>query len=113
MNKVFILGQLGGDPELRYTQNQTSVCNFSVATTERFTKDGEQQESIEWHRIVVWSKLAENCDKYLSAGKKVLIEGRIQTRSYEDKNGVKRSQTEIVANNVQFLSPKSEGDARE
>lgn len=110
INKAIIIGNLGADPELRYTQSETAVCNFSVATTDRYTdKDGERQESTEWHRIVVWGKQAESCEKYLSKGKKVYIEGKIQHRSYEDKEGVTKYVTEIVANNVTFLSPKGEG----
>lgn len=106
MNRVIICGNLGGDPELRYTQNQTAVATFNVATTEH-GKDGKQLT--EWHRVVVWEKLAENCGKYLEKGKKVLVEGRLGTRSWEDKNGVKRSTTEIIAKHVEFLTPKGEG----
>ena len=104
LNKVFIIGNLGQDPELRYTQNQVAVATLNVATTDfRMGQDGQRQENTEWHRIVVWNKQAENCSKYLSKGRSVMVEGRLQTRSWEDKNGQKRYTTEIVAQNVQFL----------
>ena len=104
VNKVMVMGRLGQDPELRYTQNQTAVCSLNVATTEfRMAQDGQRQEMTEWHRVVVWGKQAENASKYLAKGRGVFIEGRLQTRSWEDQNGQKRYTTEIVANNVQFL----------
>lgn len=113
LNKVMILGRLGQDPEMRYTQNQTPVVNLSVATSE-YRKDnvGEKNEFTEWHKIVVFSKQAENCQKYLSKGSQVFIEGKLQTRSW-DKDGEKRYSTEIVAQNVQFVGSKSQakGDA--
>lgn len=104
MNKVFVMGRLGVDPEMRYTPNQTAVATLKVATTEAWTKDGQRQEQTEWHRIVVWGRQAENCAKYLSKGRQVLVEGRLQTRAWDDKtSGQKRYTTEIVANNVQFI----------
>lgn len=104
INKVMVMGRLGQDPELRYTQNQTAVCSLNVATTEfRMGQDGQRQEMTEWHRIVVWGKQAENASKYLAKGRGVFVEGKLQTRSWEDQNGQKRYTTEIVANNVQFL----------
>jgi single-strand DNA-binding protein len=104
MNRVFVMGNLGGDPELRKTANNTAVVSMNVATKEfRPEKDGTRQEYTEWHRIVVWGRQAENCAKYLTKGRPVFVEGRLQTRSWEDKSGVKRYTTEIVANNVQFL----------
>jgi single-strand DNA-binding protein len=111
INKVMVMGRLGQDPELRYTQNQTAVCSLNVATTEyRMGQDGQRQEMTEWHRVVVWGKQAENASKYLAKGRGVFIEGRLQTRSWEDQNGQKRYTTEIVANNVQFLpSGQSQG----
>ncbi len=107
LNRVMVIGNLGQDPELRYTSNQTPVATFSVATTDyRNTPDGQRQEITEWHRIVVWSKQAENCAKYLAKGRTVFVEGRLQTRSWDDKqSGQKRYTTEIVAQNIQFLSP--------
>ena len=100
-----VIGNLGSDPELRYTQSGQPVANFNIATNERWTdKSGAQQERTEWHKIVVWGKQAENCEKYLSKGRQVYVEGRIQTRDWEDKDGNKRYTTEIVAQTVQFLS---------
>lgn len=103
-NRVVVMGNLGQDPELRYTQNQNAVCTLNVATTDyRTSPDGQKQEFTEWHRIVVWGRQAENCSKYLAKGRSVLIEGRLQTRSWEDKQGQKRYTTEIIAQNVQFV----------
>lgn len=103
LNRVTIIGNLGADPELKYTPASAAVCNFSVATTETWKdKGGEKQEKTEWHRIVVWRDLAENCAKYLSKGRAVCVEGKLQTRTYE-KDGIKRYTTEIVAHNVVFL----------
>ena len=104
INKVMIMGRLGQDPELRYTQSQVPMCTLNVATTEyRTTQDGQRQELTEWHRVVVWRRQAENCAKYLAKGRGVFVEGRLQTRTWEDQNGQKRYTTEIVANNVQCL----------
>jgi single-strand DNA-binding protein len=104
VNKAILVGNLGKDPELRYTPSGTAVCTFSLATTDRFkNKQGEQQERTEWHNIVVWAGLAEICGKYLAKGKQVYIEGRIQNRSYDDRDGNKRYITEIVANEMQML----------
>ena len=104
MNRVIIMGNLGQDPELRYTQSQTPVCTLNVATTDyRTGADGQRIEQTEWHRVVVWSKQAENCAKYLAKGRSVMVEGRLSTRSWEDKQGQKRYVTEIVAQNVQFI----------
>ncbi len=114
MNKAIIIGNLGRDPELRYTNSGMAVANFTVATSERFGgKDGgEKKERTEWHRIVVWGAQAESCSKYLSKGRKVAVDGRIQSREWEDKDGNKRTTTEIVAQNVEFLSSKGEGQGR-
>ena len=106
-NKVFILGNLGRDPELRYSpKDQTPVATLNVATTESWTgRDGQSQEQTEWHRVVVWGRQAENCGKYLTKGRSVLVEGRLQTRSWDDKaTGQKRYTTEIRATQVQFVS---------
>ena len=104
VNKVILIGNLGSDPQVRYTPQGTAVANFSVATTERYTnKNGERESRTEWHRIVAWSKLAEICSQYLKKGKQVYIEGRIQTRQWDDKDGNKRTTTEIVANNMVML----------
>lgn len=105
VNKVIILGNLGADPELRYSASGAAVCNFRVATNERWTdKDGTTQERTEWHKVVVWGRQAENCEKYLAKGRQVYVEGRLQTREWDDKDGNKRHTTEVIAQSVQFLS---------
>lgn len=118
INKVIIVGNLGRDPEVSYMPSGAAVAKFSVATSESW-KDkatGEKRERTEWHRIVAFDKLGEICGKYLSKGRQVYVEGKLQTRSYEDKEGVKRFTTEIVAQDVQFLGggnrELSEGGAR-
>ncbi len=111
INKVILIGNLGGDPELRSTPGGTSVASFTLATNESWTdKDGTKQERTEWHRIVVWSRLAEICGQYLRKGSQVYIEGRLQTREWEDKQGNKRKTTEIVARDMQMLGSRSQGD---
>ena len=110
VNKVILVGNLGADPEVRKTASQQSVTQFNLATSESWVnKDGERQEKTEWHRIVIWGKLADTCAKYLAKGRQVFIEGRLQTRSWETEQGQKRFTTEIVANQVLFLgrSPQS------
>lgn len=114
VNKAILVGRLGQDPELKYTASGTAVTNFSVATNDSWTdKSGQRQERTEWHRIVVWGKQAENCNKYLKKGRQVFLEGSIQTRSWEDQNGNKRYTTEIVAKLVNFLSPPGDRDREE
>lgn len=104
LNRVTLIGNLGKDPELRYTPSGDAVATFSLATTERYKdREGHQQEKTEWHNIVVWRKLAEICGQYLYKGKQVYIEGKIQTRSYEDRDGNKRYTTEIVASDMKML----------
>ena len=104
INKVILIGHLGADPELRYTPNGTPVANFRIATTERWTnKQGERTESTEWHRIVAWGKLGEFCGQYLNKGKQIYIEGRLRTRSWEDRDGKKQWTTEIIAQRLQLL----------
>ena len=113
VNKVILIGNLGRDPELRYTQNGQAVVNFSLATSENWTDkgSGEKVERTEWHRIVAWGRTGELCAQYLSKGRTVYIEGRLQTRDWEDREGNKRSTTEINAQTVQFLGgPRSSGD---
>ena len=114
VNKVILVGRLGKDPEVRYTTSGVAVTNFSLATSE-FYKDrnGERQERTEWHNIVVWDRLAETCAKYLKKGRQVYIEGRLQTREYDDRDGNKRRITEIVATQMQMLGRANEesGDA--
>jgi len=105
VNKAIIVGNLGSDPELRFTQSGKAVTNFSLATNEKWkNKDGELQEETEWHRVVVWGPQAESCEKYLSKGRQVYIEGKIKTREWEDKEGNTKYTTEVVAQTVQFLS---------
>jgi single-strand DNA-binding protein len=107
VNKVILIGNLGRDPELRYTQSGQAVANFTLATTERFSnREGERQERTEWHRIVAWGRTAELCAQYLAKGRSVYIEGRLGTREWEDKEGQKRRTTEITAQSVQFLGAR-------
>jgi single-strand DNA-binding protein len=110
VNKVILIGNLGRDPELRYTQGGQAVANFSVATTEKFSgRDGTPQERTEWHRVVVWGKQGENCAQYLSKGRSVYVEGSLRTQEWEDREGNKRRTTEVVAQRVQFLGGRREG----
>lgn len=103
VNKVILIGNLGADPEMRYTANGTAVAKFRIATTEKFTdKDGNRQERTEWHRVVAWRKLAEICGQYLAKGKQVYIEGKIRNDTWE-KDGVKQYSYEIVADNMVML----------
>ena len=104
VNKVILVGNLGKDPEMRNTSSQLPVCNFSLATGERKKEGGQWVDRTEWHNVVVFGRVAENCSQYLSKGSQVYIEGRIQTRKWQDKEGQNRYTTEIVANVVQFLS---------
>ena len=109
-NKVTILGNLGRDPELRTTPAGNSVANFSIATTDKWGQGEDRQERTEWHRVVVWGKLAEVCGEYLGKGRQVLVEGRLQSHSYEDNEGIKRYVTEIIAHQVEFLGQRSNGN---
>jgi single-strand DNA-binding protein len=104
VNKVILLGRLGQDVELKYTPSSKAVANFSLATTESWNdKDGNKQEKAEWHKVVVWGKLAELCNQYIKKGSQVFVEGSLQTRSWEKKDGTKAYTTEINARTVQFL----------
>jgi single-strand DNA-binding protein len=106
INKVILIGRLGKDPEMRFTPNGKAVTNFTMATSEIWSdQNGEKQERTEWHRVVTWGKLAENCAKLLAKGKQVYVEGRLQTRQWDDRDGNKRYTTEIIANVMQILSP--------
>lgn len=111
VNKVILIGNLGRDPELRYTQGGQAVANFTLATTENWTnKGGEREERTEWHRIVAWGRTAELCAQYLAKGRTVYIEGRLQTREWENKEGQKQRTTEVNAQTVQFLGgPRAAG----
>ncbi len=112
VNKVILVGRLGRDPETRYTSSGQAVCNFSMATDESFRdRSGERQKRTEWHKIVVWGKLAEICQKYLKKGSQIYLEGRIQTRQWDDKEGNKRTSLEIVASAMQMLDRRAEGVA--
>ena len=106
LNKAILIGNLGRDPEVRYTPNGLAVANFSIATSETWTRDGEKETRTEWHRIVAFGKLGEICGEYLSKGKQVYIEGRIQTREWTDRDGNKRYTTEIVASNMLMLGAR-------
>lgn len=109
LNKVMLIGNLGKDPEVRFTAGGQAVANFSIATTENWKgKDGQKEEKTEWHNIVVWGKLAELCREYLHKGRSVHVEGRLQTRSWDDKEGKKRYTTEVVAQNIIFLGGRSD-----
>lgn len=111
LNLVFLIGYLGADPEIRYTHDGAMVTNFKMATSEKWKdKNGDKQEKTEWHRIVTFKKLAEICGEYLRKGALVYIEGKIQTRSWEDKEGVKRYTTEIVANDMKMLGGSKRDD---
>ncbi len=114
VNKVILIGNLGKDPEVRSLESGAKVANFSLATTEYFKgKDGQRQEATEWHNIVLWNQLAELAEKYLKKGNSIYVEGRIKTRSYDDKDGVKKYITEIFGNQMTFLGgPKSEGGSQ-
>lgn len=112
VNKAILVGRLGADPEMRSTQSGTSVANFRMATNRTWTNNqGERQEETEWHRIVVFGRQAEICDEYLSKGRQVYVEGRIQTNEWEDREGNTRYTTEVVANSVKFLSGGGGGSA--
>lgn len=112
LNKVMLIGRLGQDPELRYTQSGAAVTSFNLATNETWNDSaGKKQEKTEWHRIVVWGKQAENCAKYLKKGRQAYVEGRLATREYEDRNGAKRSVTEITAQTVQFIDGGGSGNS--
>lgn len=111
LNRVTLIGNLGKDPEMRATASGDAVCNFSVATTEKWKdKAGDTQERTEWHKVTAWRQLAEVCGKFLGKGSKVYVEGKLQTREYE-KDGIKRYSTEIVAYSVLFLSFKEKDES--
>jgi single-strand DNA-binding protein len=113
VNKVILVGNLGADPDMRYTPSGQGVCELRVATSESWNdKNGQREERTEWHRIVVWGKRAEVCSKYLAKGRQVFVEGRIQTRTYDDKDGNKRYITEIIAMSVRFLGGGAGGGSR-
>ncbi|NMO20239.1 single-stranded DNA-binding protein [Pyxidicoccus fallax] len=111
VNKVILIGNLGADPEVRFTPGGQAVANFRIATSDSWTdKNGQKQERTEWHRIVVWGKLAELCGEYLKKGRQCYIEGRLQTREWTDKENRKNYTTEVVANSVTFLGGRDAGE---
>lgn len=113
MNRVMLIGRLGKDPGLRYTPSGTALVKFTLATSRKFTdRDGQKQEKTEWHRIAAWSKLAEVCAQYLTKGKQVMIEGRIEYGSY-DKDGVKHYTTDIIAENLEMLGRAGDSEPRD
>lgn len=108
VNKVILIGNLGADPELRYTPSGAAVASFNIATTEKWKdKDGQMQERTDWHKIVLWSRQAEIAKEYLRKGSSVYIEGRLQTRSYDDKDGNKKYVTEIIGQRMQLLGGRA------
>jgi len=110
LNKVMIIGNLGKDPEVRYTAAGTAVASFSVATSEKYkNKAGEWEEKTEWHNVTLWARLAEIAGEYLAKGKTVFIEGRLQTRKWQDRDGKDRYTTEIVGEKMQMLGGKGDG----
>ena len=109
VNKVMLVGRLGQDPDVRYMPNETAVCNFSLATSRRYkNKDGERVENTEWHRVVMFGKLAEIAKEYVKKGSQIYIEGRLQTRKWQTKEGQDRYTTEIIAENMTMLGGKSD-----
>ncbi len=113
INKVILVGNLGGDPEMRYTQSGTAVANFSIATNEKWTdQNGEVQERTEWHRVVAFGRLAEICGEYLSKGQQVYIEGKLQTRKWTGDDGVDRWTTEVVARQMKMLGGRKNGQSQ-
>jgi single-strand DNA-binding protein len=114
LNKVIIIGNLGGDPEMRFTPSGNSVTTFSVATNRVFNSaDGQRKEETEWFSVVTWSKLAENCNRFLTKGQRIYVEGRLHTRTWDGQDGQKHTRTEIIANNVIFLDRKAAGSTLE
>jgi single-strand DNA-binding protein len=109
LNKVILIGRLGQDPVLRYTPSGNAVANFSIATSENWNdKEGQRQERTEWHRLVVWGKVAELCGQYLAKGREVCVEGKLQTREWSDRDSNKRTTTEVVATQVTFLGSRND-----
>jgi len=113
VNKVILVGHLGKDPDIRYLDGNVSVASFPLATSETYTKDGRRVEQTEWHNVVLWRGLADIAVKYLSKGKLVYIEGKLRTRTYEDKEGIRRYTTEIVAESFNMLGRRSDFESQE
>ena len=106
LNEVMLIGRLGADPEIRYTQDGKPVATFRIATNRYWNEDGERKEKTDWHRIVAWNRLAEIAGEYLEKGRLVYVEGRLETRSWEDQDGIKRWVTEIIARDIQMLDSR-------
>lgn len=113
VNKVILVGNVGKDPEVRYTADGTAISNLSLATSYRFKKDGEQKEETEWHRVSFFGRLAEIVSEYIKKGSSIYVEGRLRTRKWQDKDGQDRYTTEIVAENMQMLGGRRDGDGGE
>ena len=113
LNRVEIIGNLGADPEIRYTQHGTAVANFNVACTEQWTKDGQTESRTEWVRCVAWGKLAEICEKYLAKGKQIYCAGKMQTRKWEDRDGIERHTTEVVLSDMLMLGSRQDRDGHD
>ncbi len=112
LNKVMLIGRLGADPEIRYTQSGTAVATLSVATNFRVKRGEEWTDETEWHRVIAWNRLAEVAGEYMNKGTKVYVEGRLQTRSWEDANGNKRWTTEVIARDISMLCGRGEDSGR-
>ena len=113
LNKVILIGRLGREPETRFMPNGEAVCNFPVATSEKYTdKNGQRQEATEWHNVTMYRKLAEIAGQYLTKGSQVYLEGKIQSRKYTDKNGVERTDYDIIANEMKMLSGNAQAPAQ-
>ena len=114
MNKIMLIGNLGRDPDGKYTNDGTAITTFTLAVTRKYTTSGgEAKEETEWFSIVAWRKLAEICNQYLKKGKKVYIEGRLTQRKYTDRDGILRTAVEVVASEMEMLSPKQDSDTEE
>ncbi len=110
VNKVILLGNLGADPEIRHLESGSKVANISIATSEAYVKNGERIEQTEWHRVELWDKLADLCERYLTKGRTVYVEGKIRTNTYQDKDGVTRYDKRIRATNLTFIGGKGDDD---
>lgn len=110
LNKIMVIGNVGSDPEMRFTPNGASVTNFSLATNRKYNVAGEQKDATTWFHIVCWSKLAETCNQYLAKGKQVYVEGRLEIRKWTDKEEIEKTSVEIIANTVLFLGAKEKAE---
>jgi len=111
VNKVILVGNVGKDPEVRHLENNLVYARFSLATNERWSKDGNKVEHTEWHQVIVWRSLAEIVEKYVRKGNLLFVDGRIRSRSYDDKDGIKRSVVEIVADSIHILNHRIDGNS--